>query len=212
LEKIRRRLPANRQTLLFSATFPDSIKDIAAKFLTDPVNISVGAVAQPIAEIHQAVIRTTTEKKNEVLLDEVNTRGGSVLIFTRTKRRTDRLAKYLAQYGHSVARIHGDRSQVQRKSAMQDFRSGDVRILVATDIAARGIDIPHIAHVINYDLPQVPEDYVHRIGRTARAGAKGSSLCLILPEDHSQWQKIAHMFSGQDKLGRTRPKSISTIH
>lgn len=199
LARIRTYLPISRQTVLFSATFPEGIREVAAKFLTNPVTISVGPVSQPIDKIHQAVIQTTSEKKNDVLLEEVNSRAGSVLIFTRTKRRTDRLARYLSNSGHSVTRLHGDRNQGQRKSAVQGFRSGEFRILVATDIAARGLDIPKIAHVINYDLPHVPEDYVHRIGRTARAGADGSSLSLILPEDRSQWQRITHLYGKPDR-------------
>ena len=206
LAKIHAFLPGSQQTFLFSATIPDSIKEMAAKFLKDPVSIRIGPVSRPIAKIRQSVIQTTLEKKNDVLREELNTRDGSVLIFTRTKRRTDRIAKYLTRFGHSVARIHGDRNQGQRNSAMQGFRSGTFRILVATDIAARGLDIPLIAHVINYDLPQVPEDYVHRIGRTARAGAEGASLCLVLPEDHSQWRKIAHLCTPGDTYGRSDQK------
>ncbi len=196
LDEIRRYLPGSRQTMLFSATIPDNILGLAEKFLKDPVRINVGAVSQPVKEVKQSMVRTTGAAKNDVLMDELKERKGSVLIFTRTKRRTDRLARHLARFGHSVAHIHGDRSQSQRNHAIQGFRSGAYRILVATDIAARGLDIPHIAHVINYDIPHVPEDYVHRIGRTARAGAEGESLCLVIPEDLSQWRRISHMYAG----------------
>ncbi len=193
LARIRSYLPATRQTFFFSATFPESIRATAVQFLKNPLVVTAGPASRPIAKIRQSVIETTLEKKNDVLLDELGTRDGSVLIFTRTRRRTDRIARYLSRFGHSVARIHGDRNQSQRDSAIREFRSGSVRILVATDIAARGLDIPKIAHVINYDLPQLPEDYVHRIGRTARAGADGASLSLVLPEDRTQWRRIASL-------------------
>lgn len=194
LNAILRCLPKTRQTLLFSATVPEDILKLAAKFLRDPVKVAVGPISQPIQKIRQSAIQTTGARKNDVLLDELDARKGTVLIFTRTKRRTDRVARHLADSGHSVTRIHGSRSQGQRSAAIQGFRAGQFRILVATDIAARGLDIPHIAHVINYDLPLVLEDYVHRIGRTARAGADGAALSLVLPEDQQQWRRISHQW------------------
>ncbi len=130
------------------------------------------------------------------MLDELNARKGTVLIFTRTKHRTDKLSKYLAGYGYKVARIHGNRTQAQRRSAIEGFRDGSFRILVATDIAARGLDIDDIGHVINYDLPQVAEDYVHRIGRTARNGKSGQALAMITPEDKDMWRSISRLMSG----------------
>ncbi|MCM2280141.1 MAG: DEAD/DEAH box helicase [Oligoflexia bacterium] len=193
LDQILRHLPRERQTLLYSATLPDDILRLAAKFLRDPVRVTVGPVSKPVQKIAQSVIETTAPKKNEALLDQINVRQGSMLIFARTKSRTDRLAKYLTSYGLPVGRIHGGRSQGQRNSALAGFRDGTFRILVATDIAARGIDISHIAHVINYDLPQVPEDYVHRIGRTARAGATGEAVSLLTPEDRAQWRAITKL-------------------
>jgi superfamily II DNA/RNA helicase len=193
LTEILRFLPKGRQTLMFSATYPDDIQKLASKYLKDPVRVTIGAVSKPVQKVEQAVVETIGSKKNEVLLDELNAREGSVLIFTRTKSRTDRVARHLAEYGHRVTRIHGDRSQGQRKLAINGFRTGEYRILVATDIAARGLDISHIAHVINYDLPQVPEDYIHRIGRTARAGARGNALALLTPEDKGQWRIISRL-------------------
>ncbi len=193
LNEILRHLPNERQTLLFSATLPDNIMKLASKYLKDPAHVAISSSEQAPPKIQHTVIETSSDAKNDVLLDQLVQRQGSVLIFARTKHRTDRLAKYLQKYGHSVARIHGDRSQSQREAALQGFRTGKFRILVATDIAARGIDVPHIAHVINYDLPQAPEDYVHRIGRTARAGATGEALCLLIPEDYGQWRRIARL-------------------
>ncbi|MBI2838343.1 MAG: DEAD/DEAH box helicase [Acidobacteria bacterium] len=212
LDAIRRFLPHTRQTLLFSATIPDDILKLASRYLKDPVRVNVGAIAQPVQEVRQSVVQTTGAAKNDVLLDELKARRGSVLIFARTKRRTDRLAKRLAQGGHSVTHIHGDRSQSQRDRAIKGFRSGAYRILVATDIAARGLDVPHIAHVINYDMPQAPEDYVHRIGRTARAGALGESLCLVVPEDQSQWRRISHLIVQGGLHGQARKSDSGKAH
>jgi superfamily II DNA/RNA helicase len=198
LNEILRHLPTQRQTMLFSATLPENIMGLANRYLKNPVRVSVGAVEKPAQKIHHSVVQTTPEAKNDVLLDELNTREGSIIIFTRTKHRTDRVAKFLSKFGHAVARIHGDRTQSQRDAAIKGFRGGAFRILVATDIAARGLDIPHIAHVINYDLPQSPEDYVHRIGRTARAGAEGEAICLLVPEDQGQWRRIARLYMKDD--------------
>ena len=190
LNQILPHLPKQRQTLFFSATLPTDIENLSQKYLHNPIRITVGQVSRVQEKINQNLVQTTAGKKNDVLLDELNARSGSVLIFARTQIRTDRLARFLEEYGHAVARLHGGRSQGQRNSAVSGFRDGRFRILVATDIAARGIDISHIAHVINYDLPQATEDYVHRIGRTARGGAQGEALSLITPEDHSAWRQI----------------------
>jgi ATP-dependent RNA helicase DeaD len=195
LAEILRFLPTYRQTFLFSATIPADITKLASKYLKDPVRVTVGPVSKPISKIQQSVIETTGAKKNEALLQELGSRLGSVLIFTRTKHRTDRLARQLTQNGHQVNRIHGGRTQSQRLSAISGFRGGKFRILVATDLAARGIDIPEIAHVINFDLPQCAEDYVHRIGRTARAGAAGKALSFITPEDRAQWKEISRFLN-----------------
>lgn len=193
LEQIRRVLPAERQTLLFSATMPPDIEALAAKWLRDPVRVAIGQVSRPVDRIEQKVIEADSAAKNDVLLNELKGRQGSILIFTRTKRRTDRLTRVLFGAGHRVVQIHGDRSQGQRQRALDGFREGKFTILVATDIAARGLDIPEIAHVINYDIPMVPEDYVHRIGRTARAGRTGEALALVSPEERSLWKAVVRL-------------------
>lgn len=193
LEQIRKVLPESRQTLLFSATMPPDIEALAAKWLRNPVRIAIGQVSKPVDRIEQKVIETDSSAKNDVLLKELTTREGAVLIFARTKRRTDRLARVLHGAGLKVAHIHGDRSQSQRQRALDGFRDGRFNILVATDIAARGLDIPEIAHVINYDMPMVPEDYVHRIGRTARAGRTGEALALVSPEEKSLWKAVVRL-------------------
>jgi superfamily II DNA/RNA helicase len=200
LSQILRHLPNARQTLCFSATFSPEMEKLAARFLKNPERVTVGAISQPVQAIEQSVIQTTTAKKNDTLMDELNARQGSVLVFARTQHRTDRVARHLESYGHTVTRLHGGRSQGQRNTAVSGFRDGRFRIMVATDIAARGIDISHIAHVINYDLPQVPEDYVHRIGRTGRAGAKGEAVSLITQEDQAQWKEIVRMLRKSDRL------------
>ncbi len=196
LNQILRQLPVERQTLLFSATMPPEIEKLAMRYLRKPERVSIGAISRPVERIEQSVVQTTAQKKNDLLLDELNARQGSVLVFARTQVRTDRLARYLTEYGHSVARLHGGRTQGQRNSAVAGFKDGKFRILVATDIAARGIDISHIGHVINFDLPMVAEDYVHRIGRTARAGAEGKAVSFVTPEERLQWRAISKLIGG----------------
>jgi ATP-dependent RNA helicase RhlE len=192
LERIRRALPAKRQSLLFSATWPKEIDRLAQKYLIQPKKVSVGPITQAAPLVSQATLETTNNRKNELLLDQLNKLSGSVLVFTRTKFRTDKVARYLASYGMEVNRIHGDRSQGQRNAALKSFRDGKIRVLVATDIASRGIDVADIAHVINFDLPQSAEDYIHRIGRTGRAGVSGNAISFITPEDRWQWGAITN--------------------
>jgi superfamily II DNA/RNA helicase len=193
IRSIIKAVPRDRQTLMFSATFAGQVKELANSFLKNPARVSVGSENKPIEKIQQAVVNTSHKEKNDILLDELNARKGQVLIFARTKHRTDRLCRYLESYGHKVARIHGNRTLAQRKHAIEGLRSGSIRILVATDIASRGLDIDGIMHVINYDLPQVAEDYVHRIGRTARNGEEGKSLSLLVPEDRDMWRAISRL-------------------
>jgi len=193
IAQIMKFVPNQRQTLLFSATWDSAMDGIAKKYLKNPTRISVAPTSQAAATIHQSMVNTTVHTKNDTLLDELNQRQGSVLVFARTKSRTDRVAKYLASYGHNVNRLHGGRTQGQRNSALSAFKQGSVRILVATDIAARGIDVAKIAHVINYDLPMVAEDYIHRIGRTGRAGLEGCAVSFVTPEDRFQWKEITQL-------------------
>ena len=207
LTQILRYLPKVRQTLLFSATWSSTMDQLAAKYLKDPVRITAGSASTPVEKINQTAIATTSVHKNETLLDELNQRKGSVLIFVRTQVRTDRVSRYLNEYGLEVNRLHGGRTQGQRNLALSNFKNGKVRILVATDIAARGIDVADIAHVINYDLPQMPEDYIHRIGRTARAGASGQALSLVTPEDREKWREITRLLS---KTGSRAPEPKRT--
>ena len=191
VNEIIKYLPADRQTMLFSATFPDEIRKLASRVLRKPAEVEVRKTKAPPITITQKVLQTDQNLKNGLTLDLINAATGSVLIFTKTKHRTDRLARYLEEYGVKVTKIHGDRSQAQRNKSIQDFRSGEMRVLVATDIAARGLDVPLVSDVINYDLPMNAEDYVHRIGRTGRAGQKGQALTLITPHDRNNWAYIA---------------------
>ncbi len=190
LNEILRFLPKTRQTFFFSATFPPNIRDLSRKYLTNPAEVEVERTAQTAPKIEQVQRAVSHHEKNDALLDELNAREGTVLVFARTQARTDRVARYLESFGVNVARIHGGRSQGQRTRALEGFRDGEYRVLVATDIAARGLDIDHVAHVVNYDLPNVPEDYVHRIGRTGRAGRTGSAISLIAPDDRANWREI----------------------
>lgn len=191
LAEILKFLPKVRQTLFFTATWNAKVAELSKRYLVEPVRIEIATEQKTANNIQQTIVTTTHQGKNEALLDELNRRPGSVLVFARTQIRTDRVAEYLASYGIKVNCLHGGRSQGQRNAALQAFRMGNIRVLVATDIAARGIDVAKIAHVINYDLPQTPEDYVHRIGRTGRAGNEGSAVSLLIPEDRFTWKQIA---------------------
>ena len=187
LPEIRRiiaRLPARRQTLLFSATIPPPIAALAREMLRDPVAIQTQRQSAPAGGITQAVYPVPQEVKSALILHLL--RRGTMtqaLIFTRTKHRANRLADYLVRAGIRAERIHGNRSQSQRTAAMAGFKNGRFPVLVATDIAARGIDVNELGHVVNFDVPQVPEDYIHRVGRTGRAEATGEAFTFVSPEE-----------------------------
>jgi len=194
LEEIAQYLPEERQTMMFSATLPKSIMRLAHMYLTaDHERVSVDIDTKASKNITQEVIRISQGQKYPELLTQLNAREGSVIIFVKTKRSADQLAEKLYDEGHTVDAFHGDLRQRKRELVVRNFRNGRNRVLVCTDIAARGLDIPHVKHVINYDLPQCPEDYIHRIGRTGRAGAEGHSLCLIGPDDNRLWRAIEMM-------------------
>ncbi|TAL37467.1 MAG: DEAD/DEAH box helicase [Alphaproteobacteria bacterium] len=207
IDRIVKRLPAVRQTLMFSATLPAHIVKISQQYLKNPERIAVGETNQPIRAIKQELIRVNVADKYNMLMTQLRSREGSVIVFVRTKRGADRLAKKLNGEKQSADSIHGNLNQNQRNRVIQAFRDKKHRIMVATDVAARGLDIPHIEHVINYDLPQVAEDYIHRIGRTARAGAEGSAVCFITPEDGELWGAIHELLN--PGAPRTRPVSHS---
>jgi superfamily II DNA/RNA helicase len=180
---IMEHIPERRQTLIFSATMPQEITRLANSYLNDPVRITIGATSTPGEGIVQESIQTTHAQKPDLLLKELKARDGRVLVFTRTKDRAERIAKYVERAGIDVVLLHGGRTQGQRKGALEGFRKGRPRIMIATDLAGRGIDIPDIEYVINYDLPSTREDYIHRIGRTGRWGKTGVAITFLTPED-----------------------------
>ena len=197
LNEILSFLPEQRQTLLFSATLPKHIMELSGRYLKNPQRVQVQSTQETRPQIEQQSLEVPNARKNETLLEQVGQREGSILVFARTQIRTTRIVKYLKEYGFHCAVIHGGRTQGQRKEALDRFRQGSVRVLIATDIAARGLDISHVAHVINYDLPQDPADYVHRIGRTARAGRSGTAMSFVTPEEKRIWEKISRQFQPQ---------------
>ena len=193
LDKIMKFLPAKRQTLMFSATLPRGIVKLSAQYLNNPERVSVGETNALAVNIKQDIIRIEQDQKYKELIRQLNDRTGSVIIFSKTKHGADKMAKNLRQDGFTSEALHGDLRQNKREKVMKNFRNQNFRILVATDIAARGLDVPHIEHVINYDLPQVAEDYIHRMGRTARGGATGSALCFISSQDSRKWHAIERL-------------------
>ena len=199
LETIIGHLPQQRQTMMFSATMPHNMMKLAGKYLNDPQRIAVGSENQAVAKIKQDIIKTSQSAKWSLLLKELDERDGSVIIFVKTKMGAEKLADQLREQNHSVNAIHGDLKQNHRSKVIQAFRLGKNRIMVATDVAARGLDVPHIQHVINYDLPQCPEDYIHRIGRTGRAGAEGNALCFVSPSENHIWNAIHRLMNPGEK-------------
>ncbi len=210
IDAIIKHIPKERQTLLFSATIPGNIVKMANSYMNKPERIAVGSVSQPGKNIKQDIIHLKEQEKHLRLIDELNNRKGSIIIFMKTKYGTEKMAKKLAAEGHSAIAIHGDLQHRKRERVIKAFRNKKYRILVATDVAARGLDIPHIEHVINHDLPQCPEDYLHRIGRTARAGAEGEAICFVSGEDRRKWDAInrlmnpdAKPLAGKERSGKS---------
>jgi len=194
IRKIMKVLPDQRQTLLFSATFSPEIRSLASDLLDEPVEIQVSVNGKPADGIDQVVYPVDKHRKRELLAHKIGAENWrQVLVFTRTKHGANRLATQLEVDGLSCAAIHGNKSQSARLRALNDFKSGRVRVLVATDLAARGLDIERLPHVVNYELPHVAEDYVHRIGRTARAGNQGHAISLVCVDEHQ-------LLSGIEKL------------
>ena len=198
IRKIVAHLSVKRQTLFFSATMPKEIASLAGAMLRDPVHVAVAPVATTAERIDQRVIFVETARKRQVLAEILrDSRMGRTLVFTRTKHGADKVTQHLEAVGQKAAAIHGNKSQPQRERALAAFRDGTIRVLVATDIAARGIDVDGVTHVLNFDLPNVPEAYVHRIGRTARAGNEGVAISLCDSSERAHHRGI-------EKLIRTR--------
>lgn len=223
LKRIIARLPSRKQTLLFSATMPPVIAGLAKDILRDPTSIQIGRRSAPAVGITQAAYPVAEHLKTPLLRYLLrHTEMPSVLVFTRTKRGARRLAQTIAADGFAVTELHSNLTQPQRNRAMEGFRRGDFQVLVATNIAARGLDVDHITHVISFDVPHVPDDYVHRIGRTARAEAEGDAFVLVSPEEEKSLVDIERHIgqrlprvtlpdfdykqAGSERLGRDRPR------
>jgi ATP-dependent RNA helicase RhlE len=203
IRRVLRHLPTNRQTLFFSATMPGPIQALSRELLRDPASINLERKSAPAVGIRQAVYAVREELK-PALFVELLRRGdiGNVIVFTRTKHRSNRLSEYLTGEGIPNARIHGNRSQAQRTEALEGFKSGRFRCLVATDIVARGIDVEQLEHVVNFDVPHVPEDYIHRVGRTARAEATGDAFTLVSPAEEQDLAAI------ERSIGKRLPRVV----
>jgi ATP-dependent RNA helicase DeaD len=193
INQVLKTVPEKHQTLLFSATLANNIVRLAERYLRNPVRISVGSTSTPIDKIKQEVIHVKDGDKYNQLIKEIYNRQGAILIFVKTRRGAEKMVKRLKYDDHDADAIHGNLRQNKRDKVIKAFRNAHFRILVGTDVASRGLDIPAIKHVINFDLPQLPEDFIHRIGRTARAGAEGSALSFVGGDDRSKWNAIQRL-------------------
>jgi ATP-dependent RNA helicase RhlE len=195
IRRIVATLPASRQTLCYSATLEGSIKQVVANYLKNPARVEIGSVLRPAENIKLQTFEVTSERKMPLLEHLLRSEEGSFLVFVRTKHGADRVTRRLARSGHAAIQIHGDRTQSQRNSALRNFSEGRHRVLVATDVAARGIDVANVAHVVNFDLPKVAEDFVHRVGRTGRASARGIASTFAGPAERNDLRKIERALS-----------------
>ena len=208
LRKIAALLPRARQTMLFSATMPKQMEEIAGAFLFNPVKVQVNPPGQAAEKIAQEVHFVAKAVKIDLLIEHLDAhRDELALVFGRTKHGMEKLSKILESKGFACAAIHGNKSQGQRERALQDFRDGKLRVLVATDVAARGLDIPEVKHVYNFELPNVPESYVHRIGRTARAGREGKAIAYCSPEEMGELRDIEKVLKAKIPVASGRPWS-----
>src|SRR5260221_4791388 len=190
IKRIIGAMPAERQTLFFSATIETSVAHLVQKYVKNPVRVTVGSTTKPAEHIDLHVYEVDQDRKLGLLQHMLAQETGSFLVFARTKHGADRLARKLIRDGVNAATIHGDRTQTQRNHALRGFQQGDYRVLVATDVAARGIHVEGIAHVVNYDLPQAPEDFIHRVGRTGRAGASGTASTFGTRSERGEIRRI----------------------
>lgn len=228
IRRIVAALPKNRQTLCFSATLESSVAHLVGDYMKNPVRLAFGSMLKPSENVRLRAFEVSAEQKKRMLLHLLKLEKGRCLVFSRTKRGTERIARQLNSRGVDAAMIHGDRSQSQRTAALFGFQQGRYRVLVATDLASRGIHVENIAHVINYDLPDVAENFIHRVGRTGRAGATGVASSLFLREQRAEllqlertlgvrMERVAADLSSveepeyNDRPGRTRPASGSTL-
>jgi ATP-dependent RNA helicase RhlE len=206
IKRIVAALPTERQTLCYSATLSPAIGEIARNYLRNAARIEIGSVLKPSENVELQTFEVDKEKKHELLEHLLDSNHGSFLVFVRTKHGADRVARRLARSGHKATSIHGDRSQSQRNAALRSFSQGHHRVLVATDVAARGIDVADVAHVVNYDMPREAEDFVHRIGRTGRASRRGVASTFAQPDEKGDLRKIERTLSINMKRFRVRTK------
>ena len=209
IARIAGMLPESRQTLCYSATLEGAVKDVARKYLNNPARIEIGSVLKPAENVELRTFEVDPDKKQELLEHLLTSEQGSFLVFVRTKHGADRVARRLARSGHSATQIHGDRTQSQRNAALRSFSEGHHRVLVATDVAARGIDVANVAHVVNFDMPKVAEDFVHRVGRTGRASAHGIASTFAGPAERGDLRKIERTLSIQMKRFRVRATEMT---
>jgi len=202
IARIASMLPEVRQTLCYSATLEGAVKEVARKYLNNPVRVEIGSILKPAENVELRTFEVAPDKKQDLLEHLLGSEEGSFLVFVRTKHGADRVARRLTRSGWSATQIHGDRSQAQRNSALRSFTEGRHRVLVATDVAARGIDVANVAHVINFDMPKVAEDFVHRVGRTGRASARGVASTFAGPAERGELRKIERTLSIQMKRFR----------
>ncbi len=201
LKSIQKTLRGPQQTLMFSASFGQKIEAMAELFIRHEVHlIRVGDAEEPVTELRQKVLFISREKKNDRLLDELNATKGGVIVFCGNQGRCEEVAEYLESYGFNSDLIHGDLTQGHRNRVIREFRAGKIRIVVATDLLARGLDVPHVDHVINFDLPYQSEDFLHRIGRTARAGRSGHAITFVTPQDARSYRKIRPYLEGAEEV------------
>ena len=193
IKDILKHIKGEKQILMFSATIPKNIIKLSSKYLNDPVRVSIGDSNIVAENITQEIIELKSDEKLLEVVNQINKRNGSILVFVKTKYGTEKLAKSLSKNKIKSFPLHGGLRQSKRNTVMKKFREMKFRVLIATDVAARGLDVPHIEHVINYDLPQLAEDFIHRIGRTARAGSAGSALSFVGDEDRSKWNAIQRL-------------------
>ncbi|HKN20742.1 MAG TPA: DEAD/DEAH box helicase [Terracidiphilus sp.] len=212
IRRIVSMIPRERQTLCYSATLEGTVKEVSRNYLKDPVRIEIGSTMKPAENVELRAFSVDSDKKQELLEHLLNADKGSFLVFVRTKHGADRVARRLIRSGHAAIQIHGDRSQSQRNSALRNFSEGRHRVLVATDVAARGIDVANVAQVVNFDLPKVAEDFVHRVGRTGRASARGVASTFAGPAERNDLRKIERALSIRMTHFRVRGVNIGTVN
>ncbi|SPJ29647.1 ATP-dependent RNA helicase RhlE [Falsiruegeria mediterranea M17] len=206
LRKIAGVLPKDRQTMLFSATMPKQMNEIAQSYLSNPKRIEVSPPGKTADKVTQAIHFIAKAEKSKLLIELLDGhREERAIVFGRTKHGSDKLSRLLEKAGYATAAVHGNKSQGQRERAIAAFKSGEVKVLVATDVAARGLDIPDVKHVYNYDLPNVPDAYVHRIGRTARAGKDGAAIAFCAPDEMDEFRAIQKVIGQQIPVASGRP-------